>query len=402
MSGLPLRFTFVIARYGASILGGAERHARLVAERLAARGHRVRVLTSCATSYKTWENTLPAGITTEHGVEIERFPVARGRRASESLFKHVSHALPGSTRASALWMSAQGPDVPGLLARLPTEAGTSDLLVFFQVLSPTTVFGMPLVARRSALVPLVHRERGVRSRLVRMALTQPHVLLVNTEEEASTIRELAGDAVAPIRVVAVGIDTPPPPSGTPLPQSPYVLFMGRTGKMKPLFRTWRALTTDHSLPPLEHHGKTVPWHQVRLVIAGEHSADAARLPNVVQTGFVGDDTRWDLLRGSVALINPSLYESLSLILLEAWTVERPVVVHARCDVTAGLTARARGGVAVDFSSPTDAARQIADALANETPRSGFGTNGHAFAREHYAWERVLDHYEDAARSTHRP
>ena len=72
--GTPLRFTFVISRYGVDILGGAEQLARSVAERLAARGHDVRVLTSCARSYRTWKNEAPPGIGPEDGVSVVRYP----------------------------------------------------------------------------------------------------------------------------------------------------------------------------------------------------------------------------------------------------------------------------------------------------------------------------------------
>ncbi|MFN7981977.1 MAG: glycosyltransferase family 4 protein [Vicinamibacterales bacterium] len=393
----PLRFTFVIARYGTEILGGAERHARAVAERLAARSHDVRVLTTCATSYRTWRNEYQAGVTTEGGVTIERFAVERGRRASEVFLKQLTHSFPSSSVLSRAWVRAQGPDVPALLQRLSEERAQRDLFVFFQLLSCTTVTGLPRVAERSVLIPLVHRERGVTGRIAVETLARPAALFANTDEEARTIREVAA-ACAPIRVVAVGLDAPMPAGSSAKPVQPYLLFMGRTGKMKPLLRTWTALTTSSSLPPLSVNGRSVPWADVQLVITGEESSDAAGLPNVVQRGFVDDHTRWDLLRGAEALINPSLYESLSLILLEAWTVERPVVVNARCDVTTGLTARAQGGIAVDFAAPQAAARAIAEGLASEERRAEYGSAGCQFATSTFVWDRVLDAYEDAARA----
>lgn len=397
----PLRFTFVIARYGAEILGGAERHARAIAIRLAARGHDVRVLTTCATSYRTWKNEYPPGVTSEGGVDIERFAVEGGRRVTESVLKQLSHLLPSSMALSRAWVSAQGPEVPGLLQRLEQEHAHRDLFVFQQLLSCTTMFGLPSVADRSVLVPLVHRERGVTGQFARQTLTRPTALFANTEEEAQTIRELAGAAAAPLRVVALGLDTPLPAGSSPLPAQPYLLFMGRTGKMKPLLRTWKALTTNRALSSLSVNGRPVPWSDVRLVITGEQSAAAADLPNVVQLGFVDEQTRWDVLRGAEALVNPSLYESLSLILLEAWTVERPVIVNTRCDVTTGLTARAGAGVAVDFASPAAAARAIADGLASEERRAAFGRSGQRFATANFVWDRVLDMYESAARATTR-
>ena len=55
-----MRIAVVVQRYGAAINGGAELHARYVAEHLA-RHAEVEVLTTCATDYVTWRNALPPG-----------------------------------------------------------------------------------------------------------------------------------------------------------------------------------------------------------------------------------------------------------------------------------------------------------------------------------------------------
>src|SRR5882672_10651500 len=73
-----MKLAVVVQRYGADISGGAELHARYIAERLAHQAD-VRVLTTCARDYVTWRNELPAGPDTVTGVVVERFPVVRER-----------------------------------------------------------------------------------------------------------------------------------------------------------------------------------------------------------------------------------------------------------------------------------------------------------------------------------
>ena len=69
-----LKLAVVVQRYGQAINGGAELHARYIAERLA-RHADVLVLTTCATDYITWRNELPAGEDTVNGVRVRRFKV---------------------------------------------------------------------------------------------------------------------------------------------------------------------------------------------------------------------------------------------------------------------------------------------------------------------------------------
>ena len=62
-----MKLVVVVDRYGADINGGAELHARYVAERLSAHAD-VRVLTTCARDYVTWHNDLPPGDDRVNGI----------------------------------------------------------------------------------------------------------------------------------------------------------------------------------------------------------------------------------------------------------------------------------------------------------------------------------------------
>ena len=77
-----MKLAVVVQRYGADINGGAELHARYIAEHLS-RHVEVEVLTTCARDYITWRNALPAGSETVHGLTVRRFPVSRERDPAE-------------------------------------------------------------------------------------------------------------------------------------------------------------------------------------------------------------------------------------------------------------------------------------------------------------------------------
>jgi glycosyltransferase involved in cell wall biosynthesis len=404
LAGSPLRFTFVIARYGAGVLGGAETAARSIAERLAASGHDVRVLATRARSYASWANELPEGTTVEHGVEVHRYTAAPRSRPWDEVLKWLSGTVPSSALLARASARAQGPIAPALLERLPVEGRERDLLVFFQLLSHLTFAGMPQVAGKSALVPLVHEERPIYTTVAGRMLTAPRALLVNTDAEAKRIARVARGRLPRVERAGVGLETPTPPSPTFVPPTPhpYVILMGRLQKSTRLLAAWRALVTSDRHPPLEVGGAPIRWRDVRLVTVGERSRAFDRLPNVVQTGVVADAERWDLLRGAVALVNPSVLESLSLVLLEAYTVSVPVIVDERCDVTADHVRLSGGGLSVDFERPADAAAAIALALRVEAVRRAMGARGAAYAERSFRWDRVVDTYERVARSTQAP
>ena len=81
-----MRIMLVTFRFGKDIPGGAERYLWELVTRLAARGHRVEVFTTCSLQmlmspfgYMLWDNSLPAGRVENDGVVVHRFPVHNPR-----------------------------------------------------------------------------------------------------------------------------------------------------------------------------------------------------------------------------------------------------------------------------------------------------------------------------------
>ena len=104
-----MKLAVVVQRYGQAINGGAELHARYIAEHLA-RHADVEVLTTCATDYVTWRNEHPAGTEQVNGVPVRRFRVAHERdpqkfgRRSHQVFLRT-HSLSDELK----WLDAEGP-----------------------------------------------------------------------------------------------------------------------------------------------------------------------------------------------------------------------------------------------------------------------------------------------------
>jgi glycosyltransferase involved in cell wall biosynthesis len=392
-----LRFTIVVSRYGEDILGGAEKHARDVAEALATRGHDVRVLTTCAKHYSTWANEVPAGVTRMHGVEIERHRIPLRRLVGlDDVLKTIACALPSRKKLADAWYVAAGPVCPALVRRAVEETKTRDLVVHFSFQLWVTAKALD-ANHDAAIVPLVHDEPPTYTERAAETFRQPRMIIANTEEEWARIRSVAGPRCAPGVIVAIGMTAAPPidPSFHMPVQGPYLLVLGRLAKAKPVFETWRRLRKLDA--PLVWQGRTLSFRDVTLLAVGERHRAFEAEPGIVNLGFVDDHTRWQLLGRATALINPSQHESLSAVLLESWACEVPVVVSSRCDVTVGQCRRSNGGFAVDFASPEEAARTIAEQLRDEAPRLRMGRSGRAYVEHRYRWSRIVDSYEAIAR-----
>jgi glycosyltransferase involved in cell wall biosynthesis len=420
----PRRFAFVSPRYADGILGGAEAHCRAVAEKLAERGHHVRIVTTTALSYRSWRSELPAGADRVGGLAVERHATRAPRlwpldgalkgatshwlRGEQGLarMRRLDAAAPFGNRARDLlddaWSIAQGPwcpTLPDALAR-----ASDDLFVFFCYLYFPTLMGVRRVAERAAIAPLADENSMFYTRTVQRALRSPRALLCNVDEEAERIRALVEPSVPPMAVVALGLDPPPPASAWPRPSAlrglspaaPFVLVLGRAGKARPIVDVWRALTALRDRPIELDDGRTVDVRALHLVTAGEVSPQLEGLPRVVQLGRVDDATRWGLSREALMMVSPSEAESLSLVLLEGWQAGRPGAVNDACEATRGHVRRCGGGVSLDFSRPDQAARRMVAALARKAERDAMAEAGRAYVERRYGWPAVIEAYEAVA------
>ena len=64
-------------------------------------------------------------------------------------------------------------------------------------------------------------------------------------------------------------------------------------------------------------------------VRGPGGGRAPPHPDIVIVGRVEEDVKWGLLRAARALVSPSAYESFSIVLLEAWSVDTPALVNRR-------------------------------------------------------------------------
>ncbi len=380
-----MKLAYVVQRYGAEVVGGAEAACRELARRLAGRAE-VSVLTTCAIDTTTWANRLPAGESVEDGVRVMRFPTVSTRHPGFERLSRELFSRPDPPRqAQERWIRAQGPESPDLVEEIRRRSGEFDLWIFYTYLYYPTLLGLPLVASRALLHPALHDEAPARLPVVREVLRAAAALSLQTPEEWELVLRLAGWPRSVVRLVGMGVtegagDEERFRSGAGIGPDPYLLCMGRVERGKgtdDLARVFAGFKERHPGP-------------LKLVLAGPVADRPPGHPDLVITGVLAEEEKWGALEGCAALVHPSPLESFGLVLLEAWTKGKPAVVNGQCAVTAGHIRRARGGLCYRDRADFEACIELL--TGDREAASRLGASGRVYA-ERFSWDRVLARYE---------
>jgi glycosyltransferase involved in cell wall biosynthesis len=390
-----MRVLFVVQRYGREVPGGAELLSRELATRLAERGHDVHVATTCARSYADWANEYEPGTSTIDGVTVHRFPVARPRDPEQ--FADVSARVTLGTEPMALelqeeWMRLQGPWSPALVDWLDQHCEEFDVAVFVTYLYWTSWAGLRALAGRIPvlLVPTAHDEPTLRLPLFNLLFALPDALAFLTEEEMALVRERFPGA-PPGALLGAGVELQA--LGAPdrvrefrdrygLRDRPYLVVVGRLDPAKGV-----AELVDYFAAYRERN----PERDLALVVVGEPMYEFAPHADVIVTGFVDEATRRAAVAGAAISVQPSYFESFSLVLAEAWVEAKPALVQRACAVTNGQAHRSGGGVPYRGYAEFEAA---ADLLLDAPELAAMlGRRGRAFVETRYEWETVIPRYE---------
>ncbi len=382
-----MKLAFVVQRYGTSVNGGAELHARYIAERLA-RHVDVEVLTTCATDYVTWRNVLPAGVEHVNNVPVRRFKVKHERDPIQ--FGRISERVFGQTHSVAdelEWLDAEGPTSPALIDHLSRHAADYDYCVFFSYRYYHAFHGIRAAGGRSILVPTAERDATIGLSIFAPIFRGVRAIMYNSPEERAMIHALTGNQHVPSVVVGVGSDVPATAQPARFRQKygirgPFAVYVGRIDEnkgCKELFECFDAYLRQGA-------------GHLTLVLIGNSILEIPAHPRIRHLGFLDDTDKFDAIAASELLIMPSHFESLSMVALEAWALGRPVLANAKCDVLKGQCIRSNAGLYYDGE------REFVETLRaiehNRWVAGSLGTNGRQFYRDHYDWPVIERKYRD--------
>ncbi len=375
----------MVQRYGLDIAGGAEYHCRLVAEHLS-RHASVEVFTTCAADYVTWANQYPEGTEVLNGLPVHRFQVKRARdaarfaRASREVFES-----PRGEREELAWLEEEGPFSPRLVKEVERRRAEFDLWIFFSYRYYTTFHGLKAVRDRALLVPTAEDDGVYQLSIFPPLFRMPRAIVWNSVEEKTMIEAVAANREVPGDVVGVGSALPASLDGPAFRSAhgltgPFVLYVGRIDENKGCRELFGFF--------LRYRRET--GSRLRLVLIGKPILPIPNDPGIVPLGFLPDAEKWNALAACEALMMPSRFESLSMVTLEAWWAERPVLANAKCAVLRGQCQRSNAGL---YYAGYDEFREALAMLESEAVlRETLGANGRRFFEQHYAWDVIEGKY----------
>lgn len=376
-----MRLAFVVQRYGTEVGGGAELHCRWLAERLARR-HRVEVFATRALDYIDWANAYPAGTAVVNDVPVHRFGVRRRRRAREfASLSNIVFGGPHSLAEEEAWVRANGPYSPELVRAVEDARACFDFFLFYCYRYYHTFHGLPRVRDQAILVPTAEEDPAIGLSIFVDRFRMPRGILYLTPEEQALVEEASGNTDVPHAVIGSGLDLPeaPPPSDFRARHGltrPVLLYVGRIDRNKgclSLFAYFQKFVEETGL-------------DVDLVLAGVAALPIPDHPRIRHIGFVSEAEKVSALRACAVLVMPSPYESLSIILLEAWKLGVPVLANGRCRVLMGQCLRSGGGLFYDGYAEFRETLELL--LSRPDMRRILGAQGLEYVEREYSWDVV--------------
>lgn len=379
----PLKIAYVVPRYGLEVVGGAENLARRQAEELAARGVDVTALTTQALNHHTWQNHYPAGRRSLNGVEIIRFPAetSLGDPKLHSVLKEISEGRRVSEEKQLLWLNGVVRS-PELITYLEENGNDFSHVIFLPYLFGTTYFGSRTVPDRSYIIPCLHDEPFAHQSLIVKMLRYTAGLIFNSPGERKFAVSLLG--VEPLGpVVGMGFEPVDGDVNAFYDRYPVrgksLLYAGRRedGKNTPLL-------VDY----FSRFARENPWEcSLVLMGTGEVRIPAESSHSMFDLGVVNEQQKWDGYHACSVFCQPSVNESLSIVLLESWLAGKPALVHRECAVTSDHVRACGGGLT--FDDYPGFAESLSLLLADDNLARSMGNAGREYVEKEYNWDSVV-------------
>ncbi len=366
--------------------GGAEVFCAGLARALRACGLDVEVLaTCCRDPFHDWgANHLPPGRGEALGVPVQRFPV--NRRDADAYARWLGVLESGADLAPEHEEELIANSIHShALVDHVGEHRDERLFFFLPYLYGTTIRGVGAAGGKSGfLIPCLHNEPFAYMAAMQTVFSRAAGVLFLSEPERDFASALYDISARPRFLLGGGVGRDVAGDAARFRKGrgagwPFALFAGRKVPGKGADLLVKYFGDYLALHPREN------LHLVMLG-SGEVAVPADLRGRIHSWGADSPTDLHDAMAACELLIHPSLYESFSIVMMEAWMNNRPVVVNGECEVTLHHVLRSNGGLY--FTGFGEFNEVLGRLRGDRVLAAALGGAGRRFVESQYLWPDV--------------
>ena len=394
--------------------GGAEWLMQNVSERLARRGHSVRVIATNATSTEDYflrgcgKALLPEGAADINGVSVRRVRFSRRGASFLNLGRAVANRIPYPF-GEHIRMLSWGPRSRAYERRI-LQAGDVDLIVACPLPTLNVRYAWRAAKKRNlplVIVPCFHTEDKMtyHNRLYFEMLREADAVVALTDLEKNDLHRTAGVKIENLHILGAGIDADggaaqaavlPAEAARArfgLATKNLVLFVGQHGLHKGILtlieamgRVWN-VRKDTGL--IIAGNPTAHTRDIEKKIGALNAADRAKIRLI--KGFPESEKK-ALFEAADVFVSVSPFESFGIVFLESWLQKIPVIGCKR-GASAMIIDELKDGLLVADGKPMELAGALLELIDHPAVRERMGLAGHRKTVDRYAWDKIVIGWE---------
>lgn len=382
---------FVTPWYGESIPGGAEAALRDITNHLFAAGMEIEILSTCVREFQSnWNcNYYKAGMTYESGgIPVRRFKV---RERNVRAFDEVNAKLMSDirlTREEEEVFVREMINSPNLYQYIREHKDEYEAFVFIPYMFGTTYYGVQECYEKAVMIPCFHEEAYVYMSNFREVFSKVAGMMFNATPEEELTKRIYDTSNMKAETMGLGVDTKLTYDANRFREKynisePFILYAGRKDVGKNIYTL-----IDYYR---EYVFRKDTDMKLVLIGGGKIQIPSDIRSRVVDLGFVPIQDKYDAYAAAELLCQPSKHESFSYVIMESWLCERPVLVHAGCNVTQNFVKESNGGLYFrnyfEFEATVDYIVQYPEQAKT------MALQGKKYVQENFDWDVMIEKYK---------
>ena len=277
---------------------------------------------------------------------------------------------------------------PNLYKYIAKHKEDYDLFVFIPYMFGTTYHGIQQCIDRAVMIPCFHDESYIYMDRFKEAFSKVAGMIFHARPEMELASKVYDLSNVDARELGEGVYTDYEYDAERFREkynidSPFILYAGRKDIGKNIYTL---------IYYFEEYKKTHHFDDLKLVLIGGGKVNIpARIKDhVYDLGYVPMQDKYDAYAAATVMCQPSKFESFSLVVMESWICETPVLVHNQCNVTKYFASDANGGFYFDNYREFEA--EIEYLLSHPEECKQMGENGRKYVLDKFAWNVIVDKY----------